>query len=179
VRILWSGDFEWSRANRYDLGSMTEALNIRLRESLREEMAGTYGVSASSGTSLYPKPRYDIAVSFGCSPDRVDELASRVFAEIRKLKEEGVPDDLLAKIKETQRRQRQTDLKENGFWLSTLRFYDFHHEDPGQILDLEKWIAELDSDSIRDAARRYLDESNYVRVALLPEHMAPASGAAR
>jgi zinc protease len=102
-----------------------------------------------------------------------------VFAEIRRLKEDGVPDDLLAKIKETQRRQRQTDLKDNGFWLSTLRFYDFHHEDPGQILDLERFIAGLDSDDIRNAARRYLDESNYVQVALLPERMAPASGAAR
>ena len=76
---------------------------------------------------------------------------------------------------ETQRRERETDLKENGFWLQTLRFYDYNHEDPGQILDLETWIAGLDSDDIRNAARRYLDEQNYVQVALLPERMAPSS----
>jgi zinc protease len=173
VRILWNGPFEWSRANRYDLGSMTEALSIRLRESLREELGGTYGVSATSSPALYPKPRYDFGIAFGCSPDRVDELVTRVFAEIKRLKDDGVPDDLLAKIKESQRRERETDLEENGFWLSTLRFYDVHHEDPAQILDLETWIAQLDSDSIRDAARRYLDEGNYVEVALLPERMAP------
>ena len=177
VRILWSGDFEWSRANRYDLASMSQALSIRLREALREELGGTYGVSAGASTTLYPKPEYDFMVAFGCAPDRVDELVARVFAEIKKLKDEGVPDDLLAKIKETQRRERETDLKENGFWLQTLRFYDFNHEDPSQILDLEKWIAALDSTAIRNAARKYLDEQNYVQVALLPERMAPASAA--
>ncbi|HUF84671.1 MAG TPA: insulinase family protein, partial [Acidimicrobiia bacterium] len=159
----------------YNLASMSEALSIRLRESLREDLGGTYGASASSSTALYPRPRFDIGVAFGCSPDRVDELVERVFAEIRKLKGEGVPDDLLAKIKEGQRRQRETDLEENGFWLSTLRFYDFHREDPGQILDLDTWIAGLTSDHIRDTARRYLDLENYVRVALLPERMAPTS----
>ena len=158
VRILWNGDFEWSRANRYHLGSMSEALSIRLREALREELGGTYGVSAGASTSLYPKPEYDFTVAFGCGPDRLDEMVTRVFAEIDRIKNEGVPDDLLAKIKESQRRERETDLKENGFWLSTLRFYDFNHEDPGQILDLEKWIAELDSDDIQNAARKYLDD---------------------
>ena len=38
----------WNRANRYWLGSMTEALSNRLRISLREELGGTYGVSASA-----------------------------------------------------------------------------------------------------------------------------------
>jgi zinc protease len=175
VQILWNGAFEWTRANRYDLASMSEALSIRLRESLREELGGTYGVSAGASTSLYPRPEYDFAVAFGCAPDRLDELVARVFAEIEKIKSEGVPDDLLAKIKETQRRERETDLKENGFWLQTLRFYDYHQEDPGQILELETWIAGLDSDDIRNAARRYLDTKNYVQVALLPERMAPAS----
>ena len=175
VRIVWSGEFEWSRANRFYLGSMAEALSMRLRDSLREELGGTYGASARGSTALYPRPRYDISIAFGCSPERVDELVSRVFAEIQRLKDEGVDDALLAKIKETQRRQRETDLEENGFWLSTLRFYDFHREDPRQILDLESWIAGLTSQHIRDAARRYLDEKNYVQVALLPERMAPAS----
>jgi len=175
VQILWDGDFEWSRANRYNLSSMAQALSILLRDSLREELGGTYGVSADASTSLYPEPRYDFSIGFGCKPERVDELVARVFAEIEKLKQQGVSDELLAKIKETQRRERETDLKENGFWLSTLRFYDFNHEDPGQILDLDEWIAKLDSDAIRDAARKYLDEKNYVQVALMPQRMAPAS----
>ncbi|HVR27970.1 MAG TPA: insulinase family protein, partial [Thermoanaerobaculia bacterium] len=179
VRIVWDGELEWSRANRYYLASMAEALSIRLRESLREDLGGTYGVRASSSTSLYPRARYGVTISFGCAPERIDELVERVFSEIHRIKEKGVPADLLTKIKETQRRQRETDLEENGFWLSTLRFYDLHREDPGQILDLETWIAGLASEDIRDAARRYLDEKNYVQVALLPERMAPAPASSR
>ena len=40
------------------------------------------------------------------------------FGAIDSLAAHGASEENLAKVKETQRRQRETDLKENGFWLS-------------------------------------------------------------
>ena len=172
VRITFSGDFEWGRESRYLMASMAQALSMRLRDALREELGGTYGVSAFPSTSHYPRESYRFTVSFGCGPDRVDELVARVFSEIRVLKKKRVEDELVSKIQETQRRQRETDVKRNGFWLSTLRFYDYHGEDVEQILDLETWIQGLSAKKIRASARKWLDEKNYVEVVLLPEHLA-------
>ncbi|MDX1382506.1 MAG: insulinase family protein [Thermoanaerobaculia bacterium] len=178
VAIVLQGEFDWSRANRYWLGSMAEALSNRLRISLREELGGTYGVSATASPTHYPEPRYSVNISFGCDPERVDELTAQVFAEIRKLRSEPVDDHLVEQIQETQRRQRETSLERNGFWLSTIRFYDYHGEDPVGILDLEEWIEKLSAKRIRAAARKYLADEAYVLGALLPERFAPEKAAA-
>jgi zinc protease len=74
-------------------------------------------------------------------------------------------------VKEMQRREYETDLKENRFWLSSLRFYYFHGEDPRNIFELEKYIENLNSGAIKTAARKYLNQDNYVMVVLYPEEM--------
>jgi zinc protease len=171
VRIFFSGPFEWNRQNRYDINSLSAVLRIKLRESLREDKGGTYGVGVGASPSQYPDPDYQFSVSFGCSPDRVEELVYTVFEQIDSLKQFGAGQEYLQKVKEMQRREYETDLKENRFWLSSLRFYYFHGEDPRNIFELEKYIENLNSGAIKTAARKYLNQDNYVMVVLYPEEM--------
>lgn len=168
VRIIFSGPFEWNRQNRYDIGSLAAVLRIKLRESLREDKGGTYGIGVNASPSHYPESEYEFSISFGCAPDRVDELTQTVFQQIDSLKEFGTTETYLQKVKETQRREQETDLKENRYWLNTLRFYFFNKEDPRSILELDKYVEALDSNAIRKAAQKYLNEDNYVKVVLYP-----------
>ena len=57
---------------------------------------------------------------FGSDPERVEELTEAVFQDINSLKNEGTTDEYLAKITETHRRSRETNLKENSYWKSQL-----------------------------------------------------------
>ena len=91
-RIVFTGPFEWSRKNSYNLGAAVDVLRIRLREVLREEMGGTYGVGVGASTSRYPEQRYSIRISFGCAPDSVEQLTRAVFAQIDSLKQFGASD---------------------------------------------------------------------------------------
>jgi zinc protease len=144
-------------------------LRIKLREIMREDLGGTYGVGVSVSLSHHPREEYKITISFGCAPERVGELTDAAFTQIDSLKTTGTTDVYLTKVKEMQKRERETDLKENSFWLNALRFYYYHGEDPQGILEYDTLVENLSLDAIRKAAQSYFDMNNYVKVVLLPE----------
>ncbi|NIT70370.1 insulinase family protein, partial [candidate division KSB1 bacterium] len=164
VSIIFIGPFVWNRKNRHEMSSMTDVLEIKLREVLREDLGGTYGVGVWPATSRYPDEEYSINISFGCAPDRVQELTETVFVQIDSLKSFGTTEKYLSKVKESQRRTRETNLKKNSFWINTLRSYYFHRQDPRRILDYDQVIENLSLEDIKRAARKYFDETNYVQV---------------
>ena len=170
TRIIFSGNFEWSRENRYTLQSMAKAFQIKLREVLREDMSGVYGVGVRAKPKHYPEGEYTMSISFGCAPDRVEELTNAVFQQIDSLKTTGLTDKYLTKVKEKQRRERETNLKENRFWLNVLKTYDMHNEDFLAILEYEKLIEELSLGNIQKAANQYFNVENYVQITLYPEN---------
>ena len=168
VQLIFSGPFEQDVQNRYDLQSMVTLLQIRLRERLREDMGGTYGVSVRGSNSWDPIEQYQVGVSFECEPSNVEPLTEAVFEEIGRLGSEGASELDLTKIKEQQRRARETSLRTNGFWLSILSYAEQHETDPLSVLAFEERVEGLTSESIREAAVQYLNVENYIRVVLMP-----------
>jgi zinc protease len=144
-------------------------LEIKLRERLREALGGTYGADVYASPSRIPRPAYSLTVSFGSAPQRVEELAQAVFAEVDSLKARGPSADDLAKVKEMYLRQHETDLKQNGWWLGQLGAYAQNGEAPQLLLSYPQRVAALTPEAVRDAARRWLDKGRYVKVTLLPE----------
>jgi len=171
--LVFSGPATASRQERFALDALGEILEIRLREELREELGGTYSVSVSASASRIPRPEYTVSVSFGSAPERADSLVGAVFAQIDSLKASGPRRADLAKYKETAVRSRETDLRQNGWWLSLLAAARREGEDPATRFALAPELERLTTDVIRDAARTYLNRSRYVRVTLLPEAPKP------
>ena len=167
--IVFTGPFEYDRPNRLLLGATTDVLDIMLREVLREEMGGTYGASVSATPTRIPEERYGVRISYGVEPERLDELTAATFAVIDSLSTYGASAENLAKVQETRRRSRETDLRENGFWLAAISAYDRDGQPLEDILELEPLLAGLTSEGIGAAARRWLDAGRYVQVSLLPE----------
>ncbi len=167
VHISYMGYFDFSRKNEYIIHSLMEALNIRLRESIREEKGGTYGVSVWADVYRIPKPNYSINIEFGCDPKRVDELTKAVFNVIDSLKSYGTNNETLAKVKETQKRQNEVRIKTNGFWNQTLLDYFQYNENPEEISDYPKWVEDLKMSDIQETCSKYFTK-NYVKVTLFP-----------
>jgi zinc protease len=134
VRLVINGDFEWTPQNRYNITALKEVFNIKLREVLREDKGGVYGVGAGMYPTQYPRPEYSINIGFGCSPDRVDELITAVKDVIKEMKENKPADSYIQKVKEIQKREREVNLKQNNYWISALYQYYFNNEDPRNIL---------------------------------------------
>jgi zinc protease len=171
--LVFSGPAVASRQERFALDALGSILDIRLREELREELGGTYSVGVGASASRFPKQEYTVSINFGSAPERVDTLVATVFAQIDSLKANGPRPADLAKYKETAIRSRETDLRQNGWWLSLLTGSRREGEDPKTRFALAPELDRLTPTVIRDAARLYLNTSRYVRVTLLPEAPKP------
>jgi zinc protease len=173
ARLVFTGDFAWSQENRTRFNALAEVLRIKLRQNVREEKGGSYGVSVGGAPVRYPKGQYRLTVAFGCAPDRVQELLGAVMATIDTLRTVGPDPQSLASVKESFRRSRETSLKQNSFWLGALQLLISNGEDPLTILEFDRRVAALDISSLQEAARTYLDPSRYVQCVLLPEGARP------
>jgi zinc protease len=169
VMMAFTGPFDWSHQNRYDLTSLIEMLNIRLREVLREEKSGTYGGRAQGSSVLYPRKEYGVSISWGCNPARAGELVKTVVGILDSLKMEKPAQEYIDKVKEIQRRNHEVNTKENRYWLSNLRFYYSHGEDPEEILSYGALVDKLSAAAMQEAAKKYFDMNNVVKVVLFPE----------
>ena len=167
--LVFTGPARFDRQTRYVLSSLADVMEIELRESLREELGGTYSVDVSAGLDRDPRPQYSLSIDFGSAPERADELTRAVFAVIDSLRRTGPAATDVAKVAEAQRRDRETAIKQNGYWLGQLAGSDRYGWDPRQILTGETLINSLSAPMLRDAARKYLRTDNYVRVTLVPE----------
>ena len=169
TEIVFTGPFEYTLPNRLALSLMTEVLDLRLRDVLREDLGGTYGVSIGSGSAREPVPQYSLTISFGADPQRLESLTKTVFEQIEKLKRDGPTADELARVKETQRREWETNLKRNAYWIGQIAARDRLGEPIADVLSFPDRLSTATPEMLRTAAQRYLRMENYVRVSLYPE----------
>jgi zinc protease len=169
ARITFGGPFEFNQERRVAIRAMADVLQIRLRESLREELGGTYSVSASAGYTKYPREEYSLSIDFGSSPDRTEELVKSVFREIELLKTQGPTDKQVADVKELLLRDLETNSKQNGFLLLNISARYQQSEDLATLFGLADYYKKVTAATIQEAARTYLDTKNYVKVTLFPE----------
>jgi zinc protease len=169
VVMTYHGTEKWTRDNANDMRMLGEVLGMRLREILREDMGGTYGVSSGGSIMRRPHPEYSFTVRFGCAPENVDRLEKAVFDEVKNVQEKGVGDDYINKIKAQRTRSYETALKENSYWLTQLENSYQYGDDPKLILDQKAMIDKVSSDRVKAAAKKYLTNKTYVIGVLKPE----------
>lgn len=169
--LRFTGPFENLRQNRTTFNAMNGILSTRLRERVREELGGTYGVSVGGSLTTRPRETYSITIQFGSDPQRVDELKAVVFEEIRSLQENGPDPEDLANLQEAMRRARESNLETNGYWLGQLTALYQSGDDVSLIWGYEETIDALTVEMIAEAARRHYNFENYVQVTLYPENM--------
>ena len=171
--VVFVGPAKATREERFALDAASSILEIRLREELREELGGTYSVSVGSSITRIPKEEYTVSINFGSAPERADSLVQAVFAQIDTLQTAGPRATDIAKYKETAVRTRETSLRQNGWWLGQLLAVRRDGDTMAERLALNPQLARLTPEVIREAAKRYLDKTRFVRVTLLPEGKQP------
>ena len=169
VTINFTGEKPYKKQSNYYLRSLGEILSIKFTENLREDKSGVYSVGASGSSSKYPYESYTMRISFQCAPENTEDLILAAMSEIENIKANGVTDEDLNKIKETQRRDREEGLKENRYWLGQISGYYRNNSDLAGFYEREKLVEALTSDDLKAAANQYLNMENYVQIVLMPE----------
>lgn len=169
VRLFFTGDCPYNETDDLQLGQLCKAMGIKLREVLREDAGGVYGVSISGGINREPFSNYSIGIQFGCAPENVDKLVALVMEEIKNTKANGVAQVNADKIIAEQTRALESEVKENSYWRYNLEQKFFRNTDPLKILDAPKKIREFSVERSKILANKYFDEKNVAKLVLMPE----------
>jgi zinc protease len=169
IRLTWNGEAPYSDEEQFKLQALTELMNIKIIETLREDMSGVYGAGMNGSLNKYPYNNYSLNISIPCGPENVDKLITAALAEIDKVKTNGPSETDLNKVKETWKQQYLVSIKENAFWARHLLQSVELGSNPSGILSYEKKVDALNPKDLKDVANKYLDTKKYVQVVLNPE----------
>ncbi len=169
VILVWNGEVEYSRKSRLESRALCNLLSITLRENLREDKGGVYGVGMYPQLENFPKGSYNMMCQFSCDPSNLEKLISAVKDEVNAVKINGCSEVNLNKIKETLLKERETQLKQNNFWLGYVSNSEFYKEQLSDLNEYENWVKGLKSDDLKRLANFYFNDSEFKRFVLSPE----------
>jgi zinc protease len=169
ISMAFTGEAPYSDEANLKLQALIEVLNIKLIESLREELSGIYGGGMRGSLNKNPYNNYSINVSLPCGPENVEKLIKATMDEIQKIKDNGPLEADLSKVKETWTKQYQEDVKDNNYWLGKLQQSVEIGSNTAEVLTFEKRIQALTPKDVKEAANLYFNMNNYLQVVLNPE----------
>jgi len=169
-RIVFHGDFDYNSQNQVQLDAVGKILTTRLLDIIREDKSSVYSIGAYPSSTKFPDEEFTITVAYGTSPQKLDELKKTVFDIISGYQKNGPSVEELSKAQEKMLRERETALRENGFWMGILsNTYYIKNGDFSEFGNYDNTVKSLSVDSTKKAFNQLFNFKNYISVALAPE----------
>lgn len=165
--------FTWTEKERRATSLLEAICDIRLTETIREEMGGTYSPSFQLSFDNEPKSHISMVVYYSCDPQNVEALTTATWKVLDDLITNGPSEEILAKVKEQRIRAREKAVETNGYWMSVISSMDKTGENIVSFDSYKKSINDITVEDIKAVAAKYINHNEYVRVALKPEKMNP------
>jgi zinc protease len=169
VRITYFTREPIEELDQHRANSAASILTDHLRSSLRELLGGTYSVSARFQHQMPLDGYSTMTISFGCDPARADTLIAATLTEIQKLTADGPSAADVTKEQEVQRRELETNAKQNNYWTGSMQTVSLLGWDPKRIGKRRERIDLLTAANLHDAIKKYFPPDHYSVVRLAPE----------
>jgi zinc protease len=169
VFMGWYDPLPFTEETSVVVSVLTEYLDIRMTEDIRETLGGVYSVS--SGVSLSPTPKGELMMNvyFICDPKRVDELSGAVERLLRETAAGPVNPDTFAKSKEALKKGWEASIQSNGYIAQSYINSSVLLNTPLSRLDKRPGLYEkVKPEEIQEICRRLLPKGP-VKIVLLPE----------
>jgi zinc protease len=169
ILAFHSGEVPYSEDLELKADAISEILNIRIIEELREKIQGIYSGGTSASVEKIPYNNFQIVFQLPCGPEKIDTLLLAMNAEIESLKKNGPTEEVLNKVKQQWVEAYKTSLQENGTWLNRILRDRFPGAEADRFLNYEKYVAALTPAQIKVAANILLGGQNVFTAILRPE----------
>jgi zinc protease len=165
----YSGALPYTEDLKLKTEVLTEVLNIKIIEELREKIGGIYGGGIFGGVVQSPYSHYNLVLQLPCGPENVDKLKSAANEEIAKIKANGPEQKDLDKVKKTMLEKFKISSQDNRFWGQTLQGIYLDGSSADYILQYEQILNALTIVDIKKTAEILFDGKNEIRAVLYPE----------
>lgn len=169
VQLFFHGSYDYAPENNMQLSALSEILEFKVLERLREKESGVYSPNVGVSYEKLPSPYYSLTISFSCATANVDKLVAAALDEVEQIKKNGATTVDVEKFKAESRRSIEVSLRENNFWLNYLTGKFRDNEDPLSVLKQNERLNQVTPESVKASAQRYLNGANYFRAVLVPE----------
>lgn len=166
---IYSGQLPYSDQLNLKAEAISEVLNIRIDEDLREKIKAIYGGGTEVQFQKIPYPHYEFFLTLPTGPEKIDTLLKASNDEIESIIKNGPSKEDLDKVKKQWKEQHKINIKENGSWLSELESFYFPGANPDYFINYDKYVDALTPKEIQDAAKVLLTTNNVITAILRPE----------
>ncbi len=175
VWIAFAAPEHWSIDAERDARILETVLTIRLFEILRVNSGMVYELYTRVDMNRDLTESHSLSVLFACAPENVDKLRDAVLSELAQIARNGIGREYLDKAAAQIRKRHQTDLKDNGWWLTQLRDAYRHGDDFASVTDIDATLARVTSDRIKATAARMVQGKPHLTVCQRSPTVAPGS----
>lgn len=148
---------------------LSEILNIKIIENLREEMGAIYGGGIYASVQKNPYSSYTMMMQLPCGPENVDTLLKAADLQINTIKKKGPDVGDLQKVKTAKLEKHKEALKENSYWLGKLASLQFWETDKSRFLDFEKTVNKVSEKDIQSTANLLFNDKNVFKAVMYPQ----------
>lgn len=169
ISLRYKKELKYSTAEAIKLSAVKDVLNTKLRELIREEKSGVYGVSVKSSFMREPYELASINISFTCDPKRKDELVGYIRKEIENIKTNLVDKKYVNSFIKKRLIALEEQKKKGSFWASLLKSHYFYGDKLNKVDKYEDIYNSLSPKVIRQAANKYLNTKDIFYMELNPK----------
>jgi zinc protease len=169
ILVLAGGEIAYSPEVSFNMQALSEVLNIKIIEELREKIQGIYGGGTNGGVNRIPYGSFQFALQLPCGPDKVDTLIKAYKAELASIASKGVEPSYLDKVKKQWIEEHKTSMKTNEYWLGKLQQFRQGDNAPDRMFNFESYVNALTSNDIQSAAKLVQSATTKLTAVLLPE----------
>ncbi len=164
-----AGEAPYSPELGLKMQGLSEILNIKIIEEMREKIQGIYGGGTSANLSKIPYNNYQFVLQLPCGPDKVDTLIKAYQSELNALAAKGPENSYLDKVKKQWLEEYKTNIKTNEYWLTKLQQFKQGESVPDRMINFEKYVNAMKPADIQAAAKIIQASPKKLLAVLKPE----------
>ncbi|MBO9619133.1 MAG: insulinase family protein [Niabella sp.] len=168
ILSMISGQALYSPDLALNMRAVSDVLNIRVIEELREKIQGIYSGGTSARLDQYPYAHFTFFAQLPTGPSAVDTLLKAMTVETNSIKNNGPSADNLNKVKQQWIEHNKVSMKQNGTWLDYILSARLEKKDPERFLNAEKYFNGVSIQSVKNAAGVIFSSNNVVTAVLQP-----------
>ncbi len=167
--VYGDAKIKYNPKNIHCANILSDILDLRYTQKVREEKGGTYGVSVSSSISKYPSNNASLKIKFDCAPDMAQELSSIIHSVLDDIAQDGPTQEELNKVLSASKKNRASSFNQNTFWLNAMINKYWYKIDVVSPSFYEEIIEEITTEDIRKYTTYLLEKADLVEIIFSPE----------